>query len=76
VLAMVSNDCSVRWLGARRWKRVQQLNYVLFAVVVIHAILYQITEKRSPPFAFTIGFLAATATVLQIARAICNAETK
>ena len=37
----------------------QQLNYVLFAIVIVHAILYQIIEKRSPPFAFAIGFLAA-----------------
>ena len=76
VLAAISNDWSLRMLGAPRWKRVQQLNYVLFAVVAIHAMLYQIIEKRSPPFAFAIGFLAATAIMLQIARAICNAETK
>jgi sulfoxide reductase heme-binding subunit YedZ len=72
VLAVISNDCSLRRLGASRWKRVQQLNYVLFGMVVIHAILYQIIEKRSAPFAFTIGFLVATAIVLQTARAICN----
>jgi sulfoxide reductase heme-binding subunit YedZ len=70
VLAVISNDWSLRRLGARRWKRLQQLNYILFAVVIAHAILYQIIEKRSPPFAFTIGFLTATATVLQTARAL------
>jgi DMSO/TMAO reductase YedYZ heme-binding membrane subunit len=67
VLAAISNDWSLRRLGARRWKRVQQLNYLLFAVVIAHAILYQIIEKRSPPFAFAIGFLAATAIGLQSA---------
>jgi sulfoxide reductase heme-binding subunit YedZ len=74
VLTVISNDFSLRRLGARRWKRVQQLNYVLFAIVIIHAVLYQIIEKRSPPFAFTIGFLAATVIMLQIARAVCNTE--
>jgi methionine sulfoxide reductase heme-binding subunit len=73
LLAAISNDLSLRWLGAGRWKRVQQLNYVLFTIVVVHAILYQIIEKRNPPFAFAIGFLAAMAIVLQVARAMCRA---
>jgi sulfoxide reductase heme-binding subunit YedZ len=73
-LALISNDWSLRRLGAPRWKRLQQLNYVMFAVVIIHAILYQIIEKRSPPFAFTIGFLAATAIALQVARAVGNVK--
>jgi sulfoxide reductase heme-binding subunit YedZ len=75
LLAAISNDWSLQALGAQRWKRVQQLNYVLFMLVIIHAILYQIIEKRSPPFAFAIGFLAATAFVLQLMRAMCRAET-
>ena len=74
VLAVISNDWSLRRLGATRWKRVQQLNYVLFAVVIFHAVLYQVVEKRSAPFAFTIGFLTATVVVLQIARAICKSS--
>jgi sulfoxide reductase heme-binding subunit YedZ len=76
VLTAISNDWSLRQLGAGRWKRIQQLNYVLFAIVIAHAMLYQIIEKRNPPFAFTIGFLAATAIMLQIAKAVCNTETR
>ena len=76
VLAAISNDWSLCRLGTGRWKRIQQLNYVLFAIVIVHAILYQIIEKRRPPFAFAIGFLAATAIVLQLARAIGRAGTK
>jgi sulfoxide reductase heme-binding subunit YedZ len=76
VLAALSNDWSLRGLGARRWKRLQQLNYILFAVVIAHAILYQIIEKRSPPFAVATGFLAATAIVLQLARAISRGGAK
>jgi sulfoxide reductase heme-binding subunit YedZ len=71
-LAVISNDWSLRQLGGPRWKRVQQLNYMLFAVVIIHAVLYQVIEKRNALFAFTIGFLTATAIVLQTARAVCK----
>jgi sulfoxide reductase heme-binding subunit YedZ len=74
VLAAISNDWSLRRLGAGRWKRIQQLNYVLFAVTIAHAILYQIIEKRTPPFVFTLGVLAATAIVLQIVRAVCQVK--
>jgi sulfoxide reductase heme-binding subunit YedZ len=70
MLAAISNDWSLRVLGARQWKRVQQLNYVLFTIVIVHAMLYQVIEKRSPPFAFAIGFFAASTTVLQAARGI------
>jgi sulfoxide reductase heme-binding subunit YedZ len=73
VLAAISNDWSLRHFGAQRWKRVQQLNYVLFAIVIAHAIFFQIIEKRTPPFAFALGFLAATAFGLQLARAISRA---
>jgi sulfoxide reductase heme-binding subunit YedZ len=70
VLAVISNDWSLRMLGAPRWKRVQQLNYILFAIAIVHAVLYQIVEKRIPPFALALGFLAGTALTLQIARAL------
>lgn len=70
VLAAISNDWSLRMLGAPRWKRLQQLNYILFTIAVVHAVLYQIVEKRIPPFALAIGFLAGTALTLQTARAL------
>lgn len=70
VLAAISNDWSLRMLGAPRWKRLQQLNYILFTIAIVHAVLYQILEKRIPPFALALGFLAATALTLQIARAL------
>jgi sulfoxide reductase heme-binding subunit YedZ len=76
VLAAISNDWSLRWLGPPRWKRVQQLNYALFAIAIVHAVLYQIIEKRSPPFAFAIGFLAAAAIILQMAKLICRTATR
>jgi sulfoxide reductase heme-binding subunit YedZ len=75
-LAAISNDWSLRRMGPARWKRVQRLNYLLFAVVIIHAILYQVVEKRSLPFAVTIGLLASAAIILQIARALFGVRAR
>jgi len=70
LLAAISNDWSLGTLGAKRWKRIQQLNYVLFVIAITHAILYQLIEKRVPPFVLVVGFLAGMAVTLQIARAL------
>jgi len=63
-------------MGAARWKRVQRFNYLLFAVVIVHAILYQTVEKRSLPFAVTIGLMASAAVILQIARAMFGVRAR
>jgi hypothetical protein len=55
---------------------VQRLNYLLFAVVILHATLYQVVEKRSLPFAVTIGLMAGAAVILQIARALFGVRTR
>jgi sulfoxide reductase heme-binding subunit YedZ len=39
-LLALSNDRSLRELKARRWKNLQRMNYVLFALVVLHAFFY------------------------------------
>src|SRR6266508_3093572 len=39
-LLVISNDFALRKLKARRWKNFQRLNYVLFALVIAHAIYY------------------------------------
>jgi sulfoxide reductase heme-binding subunit YedZ len=39
-LLPISNDVALRTLKARRWKRVQRLNYGLFGLVVAHALFY------------------------------------
>jgi len=46
VLLFLSNDLSLRWLKTKRWKAVQRWNYILFLLVLIHGILYQVIEKR------------------------------
>jgi methionine sulfoxide reductase heme-binding subunit len=39
-LLVISNDFALRKLKARSWKNIQRLNYILFALVVAHAIYY------------------------------------
>lgn len=48
LLLVLSNDRSLRALGAPRWKRLQQWNVLLFALVVVHGAVYQLLEKRTP----------------------------
>ncbi len=50
LLLALSNDVSLRKLGSRRWKSLQQWNYGLLVLVMIHSIAYQIIENRQPPF--------------------------
>jgi sulfoxide reductase heme-binding subunit YedZ len=55
VLLATSNDRSLRLLGARAWKAVQRFSYGLLLLSILHAIAYQLIEKRSP---ILIGVLA------------------
>jgi sulfoxide reductase heme-binding subunit YedZ len=47
VLLAISNDLSLRKLGAPRWKRIQQWNYWFVALVLAHGVIFQVIEKRS-----------------------------
>ncbi len=61
LLAGLSNDASMRWLGGRAWKNAQRGNYLLFILVVGHAVIYQVLEKRRPgwvAFFVAITFIA------------------
>jgi methionine sulfoxide reductase heme-binding subunit len=63
-LVMISNDRSLRSLGASRWKRLQSLTYVAAVLTALHGIVFQLMDRRSLPF---IGaFLALVVTVLAL----------
>ncbi len=49
VLGVTANDLSQRWLG-RGWKFLQQQNYTLFALTVMHVLLflYLVYQRRGP----------------------------
>jgi len=47
MLLVLSNNASLRLLGARRWKCLQRCNYALMVLILLHALVYQVLEKRS-----------------------------
>jgi sulfoxide reductase heme-binding subunit YedZ len=49
-LLAISTDGSLRELKARRWKRLQRLNYALFALVALHAFFYGALLRMTSPF--------------------------
>jgi sulfoxide reductase heme-binding subunit YedZ len=61
-LLALSNDRSLRELKAKRWKNLQRLNYVLFALVVAHAFFYGALLRVTS--LFTIVLIALVVAVL------------
>lgn len=49
-LLVTSNDVSLRKLKPRRWKQLQRMNYVLFALVIVHAFFYGALLRLESPF--------------------------
>lgn len=64
-LCAISNDLSMRWLGRKRWKNLQRSNYALYALVALHAIVYQLMEKRPMPYPAIFAALVAVVLVIQ-----------
>lgn len=68
-LAALSNDLSLRRFGIARWKNLQRWNYAVFAVVIAHAVFYQLIEKRSLPWPVLLGGLVVSTLAVQVAGA-------
>jgi sulfoxide reductase heme-binding subunit YedZ len=49
-LLALSSNAALRKLKARKWKRLQRLNYVLFALVVLHAFFYGALVRSDSPY--------------------------
>ena len=49
-LLVLSNDFALRKLKAKRWKTLQRFNYVLFALVVLHAFFYGALLRVTSPY--------------------------
>ncbi|MDQ2666810.1 MAG: ferric reductase-like transmembrane domain-containing protein [Gemmatimonadota bacterium] len=62
VLLAISNDMSLRRLGAARWKKIQQWNYWYLGLVVVHAAIYELLEKRIIGLVI-LGLVIATGVV-------------
>lgn len=69
LLLALSNDLSLRRLGRKRWKALQQLNYALFALVGLHGLLYQQLERRPMFYVSVLGAAFTIVTALQLSGA-------
>jgi sulfoxide reductase heme-binding subunit YedZ len=63
VLLALSSDAVLRKLKAKNWKRLQRLNYVLFALVVVHAFFYGALLRETSPYTILL-FLSVVAVVV------------
>lgn len=54
-LLAISNDFALRKLKAKLWKRLQRLNYALFALVFLHAFFYGALLRVTSPFTILLG---------------------
>jgi sulfoxide reductase heme-binding subunit YedZ len=64
-LAAISSDAALRKLKAKRWKRIQRLNYLLFALVVAHALLYGALWRETSPYTITLGLIVLAVVIAQ-----------
>jgi sulfoxide reductase heme-binding subunit YedZ len=54
-LLALSSDAALRKLKAKNWKRLQRLNYVLFALVIAHAFFYGALLRETSPYTLLLG---------------------
>lgn len=64
-LLAISSDFALRKLKARPWKRLQRLNYALFALVIAHAFFYGALLRTTSPFTFLLGLSVVAVLVGQ-----------
>jgi methionine sulfoxide reductase heme-binding subunit len=66
-LLALSSDAALRKLKARNWKRLQRLNYVLFALVIAHAFFYGALLRETSPYTVLLGLTVLAVVVGQVA---------
>jgi methionine sulfoxide reductase heme-binding subunit len=54
-LLVISSDFALRTLKARNWKRIQRLNYAVFALVIAHAFFYGALLRTTSPYTVLLG---------------------
>jgi methionine sulfoxide reductase heme-binding subunit len=67
LLLSISNDLSLRKLGIARWKFLQRWTYLAAALTVLHAMAYQMVEKRQPAYQAALWVTTALICAFQIA---------
>jgi sulfoxide reductase heme-binding subunit YedZ len=64
-LLALSSDAALRRLRAKNWKRLQRLNYVLFALVIVHAFFYGALLRETSPYTILLGLIVIAVAVGQ-----------
>ena len=65
-LLAISNDLSLRRLGTRTWKSLQRWTYMAVALTLIHAVAYQLVEKREGAYDALMCATVSTTAALQV----------
>ncbi len=75
MLLMTSNQLSLSWLKGKRWKAVQQFNYFLIFLVLLHTFGYQALSLREGVFTYAtiaISLLVLAAQLTGIVVTMCR----
>ena len=64
-LLALSSDAALRTLKAKNWKRLQRLNYALFALVIVHAFFYGALLRETSPYTILLGLIVLAVLVGQ-----------
>lgn len=67
MLLAISNNMSLRGLGAVRWKRLQRSTYFAAGLAVSHGAIYQFIEGRQTGYVIILVLLTTAAITLQCA---------
>jgi sulfoxide reductase heme-binding subunit YedZ len=65
-LLALSSDAALRKLKAKNWKRLQRLNYVLFALVIVHAFFYGALLRETSPYTILLGLVVIAVVTGQL----------
>jgi sulfoxide reductase heme-binding subunit YedZ len=65
-LLALSSDAVLRKLKAKNWKRLQRLNYALFALVIVHAFFYGALLRTTSPYTILLGLIVITVVAGQL----------
>ncbi|VAW52944.1 hypothetical protein MNBD_GAMMA05-1884 [hydrothermal vent metagenome] len=65
VLLAISNNVSLKKLGAIQWKNIQRFNYLFFILVIGHGFMFQFVVKRPLSFVLVVGLAAVMAASMQ-----------
>lgn len=63
ILFVTSNDVMLRRLGTPGWKKLQRINYVVFALVAVHTFGFMTIEDQKVQFV-TVAVIGVAATML------------